>query len=110
MATRMFLNGGVYSMADSGRLDARVEGLTIDTVDGRVLAVGPQCGPVAASDVLQLPAGAVIVPGLHDRHTHWLFALFANAVVLGGVKTLAEAAARGQAPPAEEATGRGGAA
>ncbi|MEK7083691.1 MAG: hypothetical protein AAB932_00455, partial [Patescibacteria group bacterium] len=42
--------------------------------------------------VITLPAGAVIVPGLHDAHTHWGQAIFGDGTVsLEGVSDLAEA-------------------
>ncbi len=105
MATRTSFAGTVYTMADNDRLAEPAAGLTIDVMDGRILSVGPQAEPMADCETRDLPPGAVIVPGLHDRHTHWMFALFANGVVLNGVTTLAEAAARIEAQLAKQATG-----
>ncbi len=87
-------------MAYGTRFVGRVHTMNSFHPERNQLVVGPD-GTIDGFDlplfedemsVITLPAGAVIVPGLHDAHTHWGQAIFGDGTVsLEGVSDLAEA-------------------
>jgi predicted amidohydrolase YtcJ len=75
--------------------DGEPERRIIETSGGRISAVLPAGAKPLDSDALVLPANALLVPGLHDAHLHFLFGgLKLGACSFSGVASVAEFQAR----------------
>ncbi|BEI80561.1 hypothetical protein CcaverHIS002_0110900 [Cutaneotrichosporon cavernicola] len=80
-----------------GRLD--YSAVAIDIADGRIVAVRSSLEPAPGAEVIRVPKGKVLLPGLIDTHVHlnqpgrtqWEgFATGTQAAVSGGVTTLVD--------------------
>ncbi|GMK57590.1 hypothetical protein CspeluHIS016_0404240 [Cutaneotrichosporon spelunceum] len=80
-----------------GRLD--YSSVAVDIADGRIVAVRMSLEPAPGAEVIRVPKGKVLLPGLIDTHVHlnqpgrtqWEgFATGTQAAVSGGVTTLVD--------------------
>ena len=84
MSTMLFLNGNIYTM-DAAR--SRAQALAIDTISGRILAVGDNDEVRRVGDrYAQLVdlRGKTLLPGFIDAHIHLIYAAYRAFYVNAG--------------------------
>ncbi len=69
-----------------------VSGIVVDNATGKIIKVGLD-GYDDTADVVELP-GCMVMPGIADRHTHWLFELVGGSQSLARTTVFHDDAAR----------------